>query len=201
MDQVFPTKGNLMATKKSLELARLGYDLMDRKRSILVQEMMTLIDRAEQIQNEIDGTYQTAYQALQRANITLGFAQEYLQSIPEEDGLRLDFRSVMGLDLPFVNLHSTSNAINYPMASTNSMLDDAFVEFQKVKELTARLAEVESSVYLLAHAVRKVQKRANALKNIVIPQYEHTVKFIAETLEEKEREDFTRLKAIKKQKQ
>ena len=33
--QVFPTKSNLMATKRSLALATQGYDLMDRKRNIL----------------------------------------------------------------------------------------------------------------------------------------------------------------------
>ena len=44
--QVFPTKSNLMATKRSLALATQGYDLMDRKRNILVREMMQLIDRA-----------------------------------------------------------------------------------------------------------------------------------------------------------
>ena len=37
---VFPTKGNLINTKKSLSLASLGYDLMDRKRNILVREMV-----------------------------------------------------------------------------------------------------------------------------------------------------------------
>ena len=31
MAQIFITKNNLMAQKKSLDLAKLGYDLMDRK--------------------------------------------------------------------------------------------------------------------------------------------------------------------------
>ena len=44
--QAVPTKGNLMTTKKSLELAKVGFDLLDRKRNILIREMMTLIDRA-----------------------------------------------------------------------------------------------------------------------------------------------------------
>ena len=51
--QVFPTKSNLMATKRSLALAEQGYDLMDRKRNILVREMMQLIDRAAGIQDRI----------------------------------------------------------------------------------------------------------------------------------------------------
>ena len=44
------------------------------------------------------------------------------------------------------------------------------------------------------------QKRANALKNITIPHYEQLTKDISNALEEKEREEFTRLKVIKRMK-
>ena len=40
---------------------------------------------------------------------------------------------------------------------------------------------------------------ANALQNITIPKYRELIKFISSALEENEREDFTRLKVIKKQ--
>ena len=49
-----------MATKKSLALSKTGYDLLDRKRNLLAREMMTLIDRATEIQNHIDATYSKA---------------------------------------------------------------------------------------------------------------------------------------------
>ncbi|HCA71166.1 MAG TPA: V-type ATP synthase subunit D, partial [Ruminococcaceae bacterium] len=65
----------------------------------------------------------------------------------------------------------------------------------------AELAEVENSVYRLADAIKKTQKRANALKNIMIPRFAATVKFITEALEEKDREEFSRMKIIKAQKQ
>lgn len=199
-EQVFPTKGNLIATKKSLDLAELGYDLLDRKRNILVREMMLLIDKATEIQDKIDSTFSDAYSALQKANITLGFCEEFARAIPVETGLVIDYRSVMGIEIPTVVLNETSKTINYPFDSTNSMLDEAYIKFYDVKKLVAELAEIESSVYLLANAIRKTQKRANALKNIMIPQFNSTVKFITEALEEKEREDFSRLKVIKSQK-
>ena len=60
------------------------------------------------------------------------------------------------------------------------------------------MAEVETSVYRLAFAVRKTQKRANALQNIIIPDLTGKVKFISEALEEKDREEFSRLKVLKK---
>lgn len=200
MAQIVPTKSNLMATKKSLELAQLGYDLMDRKRNILIREMMSLIDSAAAVQERIDTTYGEAYAALQRANLTLGFCEEVAAAIPEEDGLTIDHRSVMGVELPIVRLEAHSRA-NYPYSTTDSQLDIAYARFGKVKELTAELVEIESSVYLLAVAIRKTQKRANALKNILIPQFTETVRTIGEALEEKEREDMSRLKVIKAQKE
>lgn len=200
MAQIAPTKGNLMATQKSLELAELGYDLLDRKRNILIREMMGMIDRASDVQGRIDSTFGEAYAALQKVGLTMGFNEEYILNTPVEDGLEIDSRSVMGVELPTVRLHSESQP-NYPFTGTNSLLDTASKRFQEVKELTAELAEVESSVYLLANAIRKTQKRANALKNILIPQFRETVKQIAEALDEKEREDFTRLKVIKRQKE
>lgn len=201
--QAVPTKGNLMTFKKSLSLARTGYELLDKKRNILVREMMTLIDKASEIQTKIDITYSRAYQALQRANITLGSIDIIALSIPEEDSLKLTYRSVMGVEIPIVTIDESDNkdSLVYGLGATNAAFDEAYVCFREVKRLTAHLAEIENSVYRLADAIKKTQKRANALKNIMIPKFEETVKFISDALEEKEREEFSRMKVIKAQKQ
>lgn len=199
--QVFPTKSNLISTRKSLSLAKLGYELMDRKRNILVREMMALIDKANEIQGSIDTLYASAYVALQRANVTLGCG-EAAQTIPIDESVELDARSVMGVEIPIVRIGSSDDKkLHYGLYCTNSQLDEAYLLFDKVKHLTAELAQVENSVYRLAGAIKKTQKRANALHNIMIPQFESTIKFINEALEEKEREDFSRLKAIKSQRE
>src|SRR5699024_9301657 len=88
----------------------------------------------------------------------------------------------------------------YGMEHTNSKLDYAYQCFHEVKKLTVTLVEVENGVYRLANAIRKSQKRANALKNIVIPGFEHDIKFITEDMEEKERKELTRQKVIKQTK-
>ena len=199
-DQVVPTKGNLLATKKSLELSRSGFELLDRKRNILIREMMALIERANKLQGQIDDTYAQAYASLQRANITLGICKELSQTVPVENGLNIAYRSVMGVEIPMVSLEEAEAPIPYGLTGTNILLDQAYLKFGEVKRLTAELAEVENSVYRLANAVKKTQKRANALKNIMIPRFEATVKAITESLEEKDREDFSRMKIIKHQK-
>ena len=199
-NQIVPTKGNLLATKKSLELSRTGFELLDRKRNILIREMMTLIDRASEIQQKIDTAYAEAYEALQRANITLGICKELSTTVPIEDGLNVAYRSVMGVEIPMVSFESHDVTIPFGLNSTNSLLDQAYNKFGEVKKMTAELAEIENSVYRLADAVKKTQKRANALKNIMIPRFETTVKLITDALEEKDREEFSRLKVIKRQK-
>lgn len=195
--QVFPTKGNLIATKKSLELASLGYELMDKKRNILIREMMQQVDSVKLLRDEITDVYAEAYFALQEANMSLGLIDDLVKEIPVDTGIEVTYRSVMGVEIPTVTYHKQSNELVYGLDRANSKLDYAYRCFQKVKEMTVLLAEVENSVYRLANAIRKSQKRANALKNIVIPDFESTVKFISDSLEEKEREEFSRQKVIK----
>ncbi len=201
MEQVFATKGNLIALQKSLLLAKRGFELMDRKNSILMRETMALVDTATQLQTQIDSTYAAAYAALQRANVTLGIVDSIAAAVPIEEGVQLQARSVMGVELPTVTLAEPERRVNpYGYHNTNALLDQAFVQFDEVKKLTAKLAEIETSVYRLALAIQKTQKRANALKNIIIPKFTKQVKEISEVLEEKTREEFSRMKVIKEQK-
>ena len=196
-----PTKGNLIASKKSLELAKLGYDLMDRKRNVLIREMMNLVDKVKFLRENITEAYQEAYLALQQANISLGVVNEIANAITVEEGINIVYPSVMGVEIPMVTMHETDVVLEYGFEESNSRLDEATLKYIVAKRLTVVLAEVDTSIYRLARAIQKTQKRANALKNIVIPNLEGDIKYISEALEEKEREGFIRLKVIKNQKQ
>ena len=197
---VLPTKGNLIATKHSLELASTGYELMDRKRNLLTREMMGLISRAQALQSQIDSTFTNAYEALMLANVTMGKTIHIAESVPVDQSVELRYRSVMGVEIPTVLGDDASRSLQYGLSVTNSALDDALVKFNLVKELVRELAELENTIYRLAYSIKKTQKRANALQNIVIPGYEATIASITDALEEKEREEFSRLKVIKAQK-
>lgn len=196
----FPTKGNLILAKNSLALASQGYELMDKKRNILLRELMGLIDQAKDIQAEIDSTFREAYQALQKANIELGihYVQDIAASVPLEQSIRIKTRSIMGTEIPLVQSQSDWPNLTYAFYSSSEALDQARMNFEKVKELTIKLSMLENSAYRLASSIRKTQKRANALKNITIPTYQNLVTTISNALEEKDREEFTRLKVIKR---
>jgi V/A-type H+/Na+-transporting ATPase subunit D len=196
----FPTKGNLILAKNSLALSRQGFDLMDKKRNILIRELMELIDKAKNIQSEIDVTFTSAYIALQKANIEMGIntVQMLSKTVPEENSITIKTRSIMGTEIPLVDYDHSPLTPTYSYYGTKLSLDEACKHFNRVKELTIRLSMVETSAYRLATNIKKTQKRANALKNITIPHYTTLVTDIQNALEEKEREEFTRLKVIKR---
>ncbi len=195
----FPTKGNLILAKNSLSLAKQGFELMDKKRNILIRELMDLIEQAKDIQEQIDTTFTYAYECLQRANIENGIntVSQIAYTVPIEDSIRIKSRSIMGTEIPLVTYTPDAKMPTNSFSTTKESLDKAREAFQKVKELTIRLSMVETSAYRLATNIKKTQKRANALKNITIPTYTNLVYTITNALEEKEREEFTRLKVIK----
>ncbi len=199
-EQVFATKGNLINIQKSLALAKLGYELLDKKRNILTRELMVLVDDAKMLCENIDNLYISAYSALQMANISRGIIENVANSIPIENSLNLTSRSVMGCELPTLSIETKKPVLNYGLQYTDSNVDMAYICFEKVKYMTVTLAEVENSIYRLTNSIRKTQTRANALQNIVIPRYKDNLKFIINSLDEKEREEFSRMKIIKAQK-
>ena len=185
--RTFPTKGNLILAKNSLALANQGYELMDKKRNILIRELMELIDQAKDIQEQIDSTFTHAYKCLQHANIEHGISlvSQLAYTVPIEDSIKIKSRSIMGTEIPLVDYTPDENQPTYSFSTTDESIDRAREAFRKVKELTIKLSMIENAAYRLATNIKKTQKRANALKNITIPTYTTLVSSISNALEEK----------------
>lgn len=194
-----PTKANLIKAKNSLAFSKKGYELLDRKRTVLIREMMTLIDKANELEQIIDTSFAEAYEALKLANITMGTEnmEEISLSVEKEQDYDIIFKSVMGVETPIIKASDNKLTTEYGFFRTNPAFDKAVLRFNDIRKVIYDLAEIENSVFKLAMEIKKTQKRANALEKIQIPRYEKTIKYIDEVLEEKEREDFFRLKRVK----
>lgn len=200
--QIPMTKGNLLRLKHSYDLAKNGYDLMDRKRNILIKEMMEMVEKVKVLRKEITEVYHLGYYLLQQANMSSGIIQSIAEQVTLEEDVELTYRSVMGVEIPNVLYTPKENReIPYGLQNTSSRIDEAYLQFQKIKELSYTLAEVDNAVYRLASSIAQTQKRANALKNVVLPRLSSQIQRISASLEEKEREEFSRLKVIKAQKE
>lgn len=200
VNKMTPTKANLIKAKNSLQFSKKGFELLDRKRTVLIREMMTLIDKANELEQIIDTTFASGYEALKLANITMGTEnmEAISLSFEREKDYDIIFKSVMGVETPMIkkepDLKMTTES---GLFRTNPAFDSAVLEFIDMRNVIYNLAEVESTVFKLAMEIKKTQKRANALEKIQIPRYEKVIKYIDEVLEEKEREDFFRLKRVK----
>jgi V/A-type H+-transporting ATPase subunit D len=200
MNQMAPTKANLIKSKSMLEFSIMGFELLDKKRNVLIREMMGLVSHAEKIEKDIETIFKETYDALINANITMGSStvEEIAMSIPKDENFRRLSKSVMGVEIPLIKYEKQKDQVTYGFFRTNASLDTAVTKMNTLKILMYELAEVENSVYRLAMEVKKTGKRANALDKIQIPKYRELAKYIEEVLEEKEREDFFRLKKVKK---
>jgi V/A-type H+/Na+-transporting ATPase subunit D len=200
MENFAPTKSTLISAKSSLDFSRKGFELLDKKRNVLIREMMSYVSKAHELQNQVNITFSKAYKALESANINSGInnIEDISMTVEEAKDYEILFKSVMGVEVPKIIFERKEIEPKYGFYRSSAAIDEAMTEFNKVKYLTYELAEVENAVYRLAMEVKKTQKRANALQNIQIPKFEEIVKFVTEVLEEKEREDFFRLKVVKK---
>ena len=200
LENVSPTRINLIRTKKTLSLAVSGRDVLERKRDILLRELRNSIYEAEKAREELLEALAKAYQSLKEANMAKGsetVANVALGSSYEADFL-LDFKSIMGVSVPNVEFQSETDAKpDYGFANTNAELDKAFKQFYSVLELIANLARTEGTTYQIANDVGRTQRRVNALNYVLIPMYRNITKKIALVLEEKDREEFVRTKRIK----
>jgi len=189
-----------MLAQNTLRMSKQGYELLDKKRNVLIREIMELNDKAKEVQASIDRVFTEAYRALQKANIKMGITnvEGLSYGVPHENSVAIRTRSVMGVEIPLVSYENTTGgAPLFGMGQTTSDLDVALHKFNHVKDLIVQLSMLENAAYRLAISIKKTQKRANALKNVTIPRYAALVKSIQETLEERERDEFTRLKVIK----
>ena len=202
MARMAPTRGNLVKLQKSLSQATSGHDLLERKRQVLMLELVRHIDSARDLQHDVIKTFGDAYGALQRANISLGIdtVEDIAGSVPITDEIVVRLRSVMGVEIPDIDEVDASVEPSYSFLSSTSAMDDAYLSFRKVLSMLVKLAEVETSVYRLAVQIRRTHRRVNALEKVVIPANRRASAFIEASLEEGEREDFVRMKIAKRNK-
>lgn len=195
-----PTRGNLVKLTRDMAMAQSGHDLLDQKRQVLMMELVRYIDSAKKLQEDVARVFKDAYDALQKANISLGIdtVEDISESVPVTEGITVRLRSVMGVEIPDVDPLSADAIPSYSFHGSSGAMDAAYAKFRRVMVLLTQLAEIETSVYRLAVQIRKTHRRVNALEKVVIPQDLNEIRFISDVLEEGDREDFTRMKLAQK---
>ena len=190
MSTLLPTKSNLIKLKKTIALSKQGQKLLEKKKYILENEKEKYISQKKELEETFHKQYEKAFLALQNANVDMGITKVNMIShtIKIDNLLDIKYKTIMGVEIPLISYTSSSNPdLTFGLLGTTISIDEAIVE-----------ARLEITISRLDSAIEKVQKRSNSLKDIIIPNYEKDEKRIQDILEERDREEFVRMKMIKK---
>ncbi|MDP3730265.1 MAG: V-type ATP synthase subunit D [Candidatus Omnitrophota bacterium] len=193
------TKTNLLSVKKSLALTREGYELIDEKRKILINELNAVMDIAEKLESDLNKMLKDAYATVDRSIVIMGKSRA--ESLSFAGGITSEIsisnRRVMGVDIPMIKLKITDNPPHHSPYGVSFYLEEGIVKFKEILKLIAQLAEKKIALLRIAEEVFKTIRKVNALEKIYIPNYEDTFKNISERLDEEGRESFCMSKMIK----
>ncbi|MCL2791689.1 MAG: V-type ATP synthase subunit D [Spirochaetaceae bacterium] len=199
MRNVAPTKSNMISLKNELKFAKLGHELLDQKRNILVLELLNLVEQAVDHEEKVERALAEAYRTLEYAVLDMGKLKLYqvASAINIESNLKISQRKIMGVPLPVVDTTFEDYPPYYSLMGTSFWTDNSLGEFKAVVKVMGKLAELKISIMRLAKEVKKTIKKVNALEKIAIPDLQETVKYIENRLEENERDMVILLKMTK----
>jgi len=197
---VSATKIELLKFKKSSQVAIMVRKILDDKRKVLLKNIEEMIVEASKARGGIWDPLQDIYKSVNEAYLSLGTdtVDSVAESTPPVMQVDVHVRRVVDVKIPALTVtEKDTKSMPYGFADTNSSIDRAAKQIKELLPKICKAAEYENSIFSLAKALEKTQKLLNALENVIIPQYQHNIRFIAQALEEKEREEFAKLKKVK----
>ncbi|MDT4762008.1 V-type ATP synthase subunit D [Sphaerochaeta sp. PS] len=194
-----PTRSNLLRLADDLKFAQLGYELLDQKRSILVAELLTLVDQAVDYESRVFQSLTEAQASLSDAIMKMGRLRvgNLSGAVNIDYSIDLGKRRVMGVTLPKVETSFTDNSPYFSIEGTSILAELSIERYRTTLSLMGRLAELKVSIMRLAREVKKTIRKVNALEKIVIPDNQETITWMRGRIEEQERENFILLKVVK----
>ena len=195
-----PTKSNFIKLQGTLKITKQGHELLERKKLILNRELEKYIKTEKDLTKEVYNLMEDGKKLIRNANIDIGIDNliNISNGVKTDEYIDIKNITVMGIEIPSVVHDKEIIKRNYGFYNTTNTVDEAILKFNEIQEKLIELSVLQNTVYRLKKNIEKVQKRSNALKNIIIPQYEEGLKEISDELEEREREEFSRLKVVKK---
>ncbi|MCY3975789.1 MAG: V-type ATP synthase subunit D [Thaumarchaeota archaeon] len=197
---VTATKIELLKYKRSSQIATMVQKILDDKRKVLLKNIEEMITEATHARNDIWEPLRSIYESVNDAYISLGTntVDSIAKSTPAVMEVDVNVKRIVDVVIPTLQVLEKDHKLTpYGFIDTNTSVDLATKKIKNLLPNICKAAEYENSILSLAKALEKTQKLLNALENIIIPQYNQKIRFILSTLEEREREEFARLKKVK----
>jgi len=202
MEQVKPTRMELMKKKAQIKLAEQGRDLLREKMDALIQEFFKILNSVSNSREELDQVSRVADMALLIAQATDDPVTLKSASYATRRYVTVDIsgKNIMGVPVPVIEKKRISKTMlerGYGIISTSGRIDETAERFEAELDLLIELAETETAMRRLGAEIQMNRRRVNALEQILIPELKSQAKYIKNAIEEREREDLFRLKKVK----
>ena len=197
-----PTKNNLIKLQSFINQSKQGHKLLEQKKLILQRELEKYKEKEKKLKESGKNILEDAKNSLRLSNVDIGIESMInLSNTVKEDNddvIDIKYKTIMGVEIPSIISQQNEIAPIYGLYNTTSNVDETIKKYNKLKKYIIELAETENIIFRLEKSIEKVQRRANALKEIIIPRDEKIAKKIQEILDETDMEEFSRMKMIKK---
>jgi len=204
VEEVRPTRSELLERKQQITLAEQGMDLLKQKRDALLIEFMSVMDETLRLSNDLQRTTNEAQYSLAIAKAVDGTVSVRSAAFATRGEVTIDMTGtkIMGIAVPVVTKGEsplrTSFTRGYAITGVSSRIDETADKFERILDVIIEYADIETRLKRLGEEIQKTNRRVNALEQITVPQLKEQVAYIRQALDERAREDLFRLKKVKK---
>jgi V/A-type H+/Na+-transporting ATPase subunit D len=199
--RVSATKIDLIKIRRSTQVAKMVHKILDDKREVLLKKIDEMIEEATKARSDIWLPLGEIYKSVYDAYMSLGTAtlESVSDTTPSVMEVEVNVRRIVDVKIPTLQVKTNEGGqdLSYGFVETNASVDKAARLIKNMLPKVCKAAEYENAIFSLAKELERTQKLINALEYVIIPQYEEAIAFIRATLEEREREEFVRLKKVK----
>ena len=204
MEEVRPTRSELLERKQQITLAQQGMDLLKQKRDALLIEFMSVMDETLRLSSDLQRTTSEAQYSLAIAKSVDGVVSVRSAAMATKGEISIDMTGtkIMGVSVPVVTKGEspvrTSFSRGYAITSVSSRIDETADKFERILDVIIEYADIETRLKRLGEEIQKTNRRVNALEQVTVPALKEQVSYIRQALDERAREDLFRLKKVKR---
>ena len=204
MEEVRPTRAELLERRAQIGLAQQGMDLLKQKRDALLMEFMGVMDETLRLSDSLQRTVSEAQYSLAVAQAVDGVVALRSAGLATKGEVVVDMTGtkIMGVSVPVVTKGESpvksSFTRGYAVTSVSSRVDETADKFEHILDVIIEYADIETRLKRLGEEINKTNRRVNALEQVTVPALREQVSYISQTLDERAREDLFRLKKVKK---
>lgn len=204
MEEVRPTRAELLERREQIKLAEQGMDLLKQKRDALLIEFMGVMDETLRLSESLQKTVSEAQYSLAVAKAVDGTVALRSAGMATTGEIVVDMTGtkIMGISVPVVTKGESpirsSFTRGYSVTGVSSRVDESADKFERILDVIIEYADIETRLKRLGEEIQKTNRRVNALEQVTVPQLREQVSYIRQTLDERAREDLFRLKKVKK---